>query len=108
MITYSDSQEELDIKARTARETRSILGEIFTESGVQTVLFYLARDYDTTVDDAWKAPDKFSSSLQVFLGDFGGLLVARRISERLSKLGIGPKDEVSEDGTYFPKGPFDR
>jgi len=80
--------ELLEGKARVVHEVTRTLNELFTESGLRTVLYYLETDYDTTLADSWEDPSKFRRNFVVFLGDFGGNLILQRIEMRLARHGL--------------------
>jgi hypothetical protein len=71
------------IENNIACEITGVLREIFTESGVETVLYYLQINHNTTLKDGWENPSKFQKSLMIFLGEFGGTLLIRRITRRV-------------------------
>ncbi len=75
---------------------KEVLGEMFTESGMETVLYYLQINHKTTLRDSWENPSKFQKALMVFLGEFGGTLLMRRIVRRVLELNRSPYVDQSE------------
>jgi hypothetical protein len=82
--------ELVEHRARVIREVGSVLAELFSETGMRTVLYYLSTDFDTGLEDAWENPLKFRTNVTIFLGDFGGNLIMSRIEHRLVKIGMNP------------------
>ena len=96
--------ELLEGKARVVHEVRHTLSELFTESGMMTVLYYLETDYDTRLADSWEDPSKFRRNFVVFLGEFGGNLILRRIEQRLAGFGLSI-DGISDAPDHKEDGP---
>ena len=61
--------------------------EMFTETGMETIAYYLKIGYNVTWKDAAENPRLFQEALFEFLGDFGGKLLLRRIVNRLQRAG---------------------
>ena len=80
------AENEHTVGNALALEIKEVLGEMFTESGMETVLYYLQINHKTTLRDSWENPSKFQKSLMVFLGEFGGTLIMRRIVRRVLEL----------------------
>jgi hypothetical protein len=83
-----ESTELLDGRMRVVEEVMLTLTELFTEAGLKAMLFYLSTDYDTGLSDLRENPSKFKANFLVFLGDFGGNLILRRIEQRLARAGL--------------------
>jgi len=88
-----------DPKSEIVREVRGVLEEMFTETGMETILYYLKIDYGTDLNSAWKDPIKFQESILEFLGDFGGKLILRRMVGRVFRLSLqsmpAPQDALN-------------
>jgi len=78
---------ERELRTTISGETRAVLREVFTESGMEAVTYYLNVNYGVTMDDAWKNPSRFQEALVLFLGDFGGKILMRRITQRILAIG---------------------
>ena len=76
-----------DQRSEITKEVMGVLEEMFSDTGMETILYYLKVDYNTSCSDAWEDPSKFQDSLVEFLGDFGGKLLLRRMITRISSLG---------------------
>ncbi len=82
-----NSGGEKDFRSMISRETKAVLREMFTETGMETVAYYLSLNYGVTLDDSWRSPSRFQDSLVLFLGDFGGKIILRRLILRISAIG---------------------
>lgn len=76
-----------DPRHAITREVREVLEEMFTQTGMETVVYYLKINYDVTLSDASDNPKEFQDALAAFLGDFGSKLLLKRIVNRLMRLG---------------------
>jgi len=63
---------------------------MFTQTGMETVVYYLKINYGVTLSDVSENPKAFQDALVEFLGDFGGKLLLRRMVLRLREAGGQP------------------
>ncbi len=82
-----NSVREKDFRSVISGETKAVLREMFTETGMETVAYYLSLNYGVSLDDSWRNPSRFQDSLVLFLGDFGGKIILRRLIARICAAG---------------------
>ena len=82
---------------RVAGQTREVLAtldaaltDVFSESGKQTILYYLSGDYSLTLEDAANHLTKLEESLTSLLGESGWIVVKRKIVEQFERLRTAP------------------
>lgn len=90
-------RKDTDPMSKFVSEVRAVMEEIFTEAGMETILYYLKVNYDTDLRDAWEDPLKFQRALEEFLGDFGGKLLLKRIVRRVSPFGTHTRPGSQEN-----------
>ena len=86
-MSFSIGSPDLDPQTALVEDVRAVFEEMFTETGMETIAYYLKIGYNVTWNDAAKNPGRFQESLFDFLGDFGGKLLMRRIVSRLQRPG---------------------
>jgi hypothetical protein len=63
-----------------------VLDEMFTETGKESVLYYLRINHGTKLTDIYSDPARFQKDISSFLGEFGSELLLRRMIQRLTKI----------------------
>jgi hypothetical protein len=84
-MSYKGQVGKTEAKA-IIEAAEDVLDEMFTETGKETVIYYLQINHSLKLTDIYDRPARFQEVLVKFLGEFGGELILRRVIQRLTKI----------------------